>query len=123
MKLRSEKMTETFKKIFGEHLEIYCRQTKEIVSCSHCKGTGWTSREELSDYHRGEYRDVHEECTFCKGEGRLTRTHDVVRISPYYASRVNSHEFATYTDVPFSEDPLVNPHASVFHENERIPIE
>lgn len=45
------------------------RQTTLEV-CDICKGLGHTTREELSDYHRREYVDIHELCKRCGGEGR-----------------------------------------------------
>lgn len=54
--------------------------TREVVICNSCKGSGTHHCSELTDYHRREYDTWTEECSTCKGSGRLTK---VVTLSPY----------------------------------------
>jgi len=123
MKFRTKEARDTFKKIFGDQLDVAVYQNKEVLSCSHCSGTGWTSREELTDYHKREYSTFNDQCKFCKGDGRITRTNEIVRISPYYSHHINSQEFKIHSDVPFSEDPLEKPNVSVFNTYEKVLID
>lgn len=45
--------------------------SKDIVLCSICKGSGVYLKEELTDYHRGDYDTRYEFCATCGGEGRM----------------------------------------------------
>lgn len=49
------------------------RRHKEgvVCVCEGCKGEGITRHDELSDYHRREYRVWHETCRRCGGSGRV----------------------------------------------------
>lgn len=43
----------------------------KIVTCINCKGIGSIEQEELTDYHKCEYKTWYEKCPECKGSGRL----------------------------------------------------
>ncbi len=45
----------------------------EIVICEYCKGEGFQSRHEVTNYHKGEYDVVKWVCTHCEGAGRLRK--------------------------------------------------
>jgi hypothetical protein len=57
-------------------------KTVEIILCTECKGTGSNTRQELVDYHVGEYEYHHTVCLICRGAGRLKVTTEVTR-EPY----------------------------------------
>lgn len=61
------------------------RETKKIQSCPACSGTGRTSRNELTDYHKREYDTFHEDCHKCAGQGRIIITEIYVSLGdiPY----------------------------------------
>lgn len=53
-------------------------------NCERCNGLGKIHREELTDYHKGEYNTFWDTCSKCKGHGRyIKRTVEVkIRIDP-----------------------------------------
>lgn len=61
------------------------RETKKLQSCLVCSGTGRTSRNELTDYHKREYDTFHEDCHKCAGQGRIIITEIYVSLGdiPY----------------------------------------
>ena len=61
---------------------MYPDNTKEILICEGCSGSGIVQQSELEDYHKGEYRYWNTVCTMCKGNGRLLKTTEVT-IVPY----------------------------------------
>jgi len=48
-------------------------ETKEIVLCPTCNGSGQTSYEECVDYHKRDYETIYETCKRCDGTGRLKK--------------------------------------------------
>lgn len=79
------------KNFFGYYKESFpvsFTQKGRIESCTWCKGTGRTSRKELSDYHKREYDTYHEDCKECVGQGRVIITDICV----------------SFGDVPYSRD-------------------
>ena len=52
----------------------------KIVACSVCNSSGIVSREELVDYHKGDYDVWNELCSGCDGEGRIIETTHSFRI-------------------------------------------
>lgn len=77
---------------------------KKVISCETCKGTGYTSREELTDYHRREYDVFTDKCHKCKGDGRLTEKTENLRFNAIYP--IESPSTKRVTVVPYSEDPI-----------------
>ena len=57
----------------------------EILLCDKCNGKGVVHREELIDYHKGDYNYWTEECPRCKCSG-LIQKHIVTEttITPYF---------------------------------------
>ena len=45
-----------------------------IIMCGQCDGEGIVHCKELTCYHNGNYDYWDEECTRCKGTGRLVQT-------------------------------------------------
>jgi hypothetical protein len=54
----------------------------EIIICARCKGKGTVEVSELEDYHHGTYNITDEECSLCKGSGRMKQT-TIVKIEPF----------------------------------------
>jgi hypothetical protein len=50
-----------------------CRSNK-VVLCQYCKGYGFISSEELSDYHKREYTTSRTTCSRCEGDGRMIQS-------------------------------------------------
>jgi len=48
-------------------------ETREIVLCPSCKGSGQSSYEECVNYHKREYETIYETCKRCDGTGRLKK--------------------------------------------------
>lgn len=63
---------EKFLKRFVDRL--YVRTTVETIQCPCCKGKGFTEREELTDYHKGEYDTFRDDCEYCNKVGAVKRT-------------------------------------------------
>jgi hypothetical protein len=49
-------------------------ETQEVVLCYGCKGAGYVYRDEVSDYHKREYRRHYQPCTHCNNTGRHMKT-------------------------------------------------
>lgn len=80
---------------------VYVKITK-VIDCETCKGTGYTSHEQLTDYHKREYSTFTNLCHKCKGDGRLVEIHEEI-ILPC--------DIKHTTKIPFSE----------FKEKELLP--
>jgi DnaJ-class molecular chaperone len=50
----------------------------QIVICNHCEGRGYQTRHEITNYHKGEYDVISEECPHCNGKGRLRKEVTIV---------------------------------------------
>lgn len=87
---------------YRKYINAYLSRTKTIRGCDRCNSTGFTSREECTDYHRREFNIFHDVCKTCNGCGRLTVTIDKVTIGNV---ELGSRE----TWVPFTTDPIDKP--------------
>lgn len=54
--------------------------TGKIVCCSVCDGSGIRVCSELTDYHKGEYDNWNELCSFCGGDGRVLELKHYTRV-------------------------------------------
>jgi RecJ-like exonuclease len=72
------------KTMLGDRLTMFVTQHKTLISCQPCKGTGFTSREELTDYHRSEYKTVFSQCERCSGDGRVVEITNRIRFDAKY---------------------------------------
>jgi len=54
----------------------------KIIICKKCNGKGTVEQRELVDYHKGEYNTWDEECSMCKGSGRMKKTKSI-KVEPY----------------------------------------
>lgn len=93
---------EIFEKIFGSHISYSASSRKQIENCTACDGTGWKSKEELVDYHRGDYEIIHSLCKECSGGGRVVRTYYSVSLW----GKKGSSNFEVSDCVEFSKDPI-----------------
>ena len=51
--------------------EQFNSKTSSIEICARCRGHGYTTREEITDYHRNEGDIIKTECRKCEGSGRV----------------------------------------------------
>lgn len=56
---------------FFRNNSFYFVTSEKMELCQSCKGLGFTSREELTDYHRGDYSTFHDKCKVCDADGRV----------------------------------------------------
>lgn len=71
--------------------------TNAVIACPNCKGRGFTSKEEMTDYHRNDYDMFHYKCACCDGEGRVVETKKTYRFEPLY------HRGNAYATTPLSK--------------------
>ena len=64
----------------------------KIVACEHCKGVGYSPREELKDYHKCTYSKWKVPCEWCDATGRM--------IEITQLARVNEKSLRRYFDLP-----------------------
>lgn len=59
-------------------------QTREIILCPKCNGSGCHRYDDLADYHKGLYNTKYYECEFCETTGRVIRvvTTEYEKIKP-----------------------------------------
>jgi len=58
--------------------------SQNVILCDTCSGYGTQSHSELSDPHRGEYKEWNTVCRDCNGTGRLLKVvTTVTEISSY----------------------------------------
>lgn len=115
MTKESDKQTalQLFESAFRDKVRAGVSQSKKVVSCTICEGTGFISREELSDYHRREYRTITNECVSCKGSGRrveITTRFQFGAVYPYHDATSKSVDY-----VPYPDDPMTVPVEQVFN--------
>lgn len=99
--------------IFGDRIRTTISENLHIVRCSSCDGTGWTSDEELSDYHKREYSIINDKCAECGGCGRQVET--IQSVTVYPDLKIKSQSFVNKTRVPWTENPIKEPHVNVFY--------
>lgn len=57
---------------------------REIILCAACKGVGWEELNEVTDYHKRDYRYWWVECRRCEGSGRIIKTTTTkVEVTPH----------------------------------------
>jgi len=104
---------EVFEKFFGsDPITTHIHQSKNVVSCEKCSGTGFVSREELADYHRGEYSTITNECSNCKGSGRQVEVKSEISFESSY--RYSDAKSTRVEKIPYPEDPIKYPSLHVF---------
>jgi hypothetical protein len=105
MKLDIEYFKNNFFGYSKEKFPVSFTEKRSLKSCDRCIGTGRTSREELSDYHKREYNIYHEECKNCAGEGRVIVTDIYVSFGdiPYNYTKKTSN----FSQIPYEtfEEP------------------
>lgn len=66
------------------------RISLEIIICSHCDGKGVITQEEMTCYHKREYRSWNEICKHCDGSGRLKKkVETITTIEPYKTPEID----------------------------------
>lgn len=98
-------------------VKVYSRafgitKTKEVLACQQCKGVGFYYTEELMDYHKREYDDVHHTCRKCAGTGRIVVTREAIYLN---GKTINDR----ITEVSYDKDPITKNEQSTFS----IPFE
>ena len=78
---------------------FYYRETIEVESCSRCNGIGRNYKEELADYHRGEYIGRLLVCKQFKGDGRVVKKKREIVVS-----RASEEQVVPYS--AFEGDPF-----------------
>jgi len=106
-----DKAKEIFDKFFNGSIKVYVTQSKSVVSCTRCEGTGFLSHEELSDYHKREYMTIVNGCDHCLASGRQVKVISKIRFDATYPFGDASTEKVEY--VPYPNDPITNPHETV----------
>jgi DnaJ-class molecular chaperone len=66
---------------YSKTIKVHRKQT--VVMCDLCKGTGRYYKEELTDYHRGEYDSIRYDCKKCNSGGRLIVEEVTISMGPY----------------------------------------
>lgn len=74
MKVNKEYFIENFFGYSKKYFPVSFLEQRTLNSCIRCSGTGRTSREELTDYHKREYDTFYDDCDICSGEGRVIQT-------------------------------------------------
>ncbi|AGR47877.1 hypothetical protein PHIM7_173 [Sinorhizobium phage phiM7] len=97
-----------------DHLRLEIYQNKIIESCKPCDGTGYISREELSDYHKREYSTHTKECKDCAASGRVTKTKTQLVVDTRYP--FGGLETRAETKVPYPDDPIENPDVTTIRD-------
>ena len=64
----------------------------EVVICEKCNGFGESVTQILVDYHRGEYEDDYEICTWCNGTGRIFKTKKWITFSEPFDLKKSNHK-------------------------------
>ncbi|AKF13447.1 hypothetical protein PHIN3_184 [Sinorhizobium phage phiN3] len=112
---------EILETLFGDSLILGLSEHKSIVACDSCTATGYTRREELTNYHRGEYTTYTDTCEKCAGEGRLTKTTVEIGINKRYPHMGRwTHTIDTF--LPFSQDPIDAPIKYVAGDSRSFPL-
>lgn len=105
MKVDLEYFRDNFFSRYGEkRLPVSFTEKRHLKSCDRCQGTGRTSREELTDYHKREYDTFHEDCKNCNGQGRVIVTEIFVSFGDIpYSPKVKSSSFSRILYETFEE--------------------
>lgn len=67
---------------------VIMKRDVEIIFCETCKGNGWTEHEELTCYHKRDYRTDYKDCEKCNLTGRVIKTTTVdIEYAPFDPER------------------------------------
>lgn len=78
---------------------------KSIVTCPACDGKCVFRREELVNYHKGEYDSWTEKCSQCEGRGIVLRIEYFARIK---YDDISGKQLSRIVDLPYETYPLGN---------------
>lgn len=84
------------------------KQHNEIVICNSCSGTGFSTREELVDYHKGDYESFTEKCERCAGDGRMIKSKE----------KLSYREYERNNEIPY----IGNENLPNFYKDEYIKL-
>lgn len=56
------------------HSLVNLRLQTEMSLCPNCDGNGYTTHEELTDYHKRDYKTINTDCKQCEKTGRVLIT-------------------------------------------------
>lgn len=56
-------------------------RSNKVVLCDRCKGYGFQTKEECTDYHKGEYETSRWPCRHCEGDGRMIKSTEHISLN------------------------------------------
>jgi len=101
----TEEEEEIVKKFFRNNC-FYLVTSEKLELCQSCKGLGVTSREELTDYHKGEYGTFYDKCKICDADGRIIVRKTEISFRGSYEKK------ETIPLTKYNKDPLTGGHTS-----------
>lgn len=74
-------------------------EKSQVIVCISCNGIGSYTKEELVDYHKGDYETTRHTCKNCNGDGRMVEHTRTIFVRPEKA--VEHIPYNEYTDDKF----------------------